>query len=635
MKLKVILLQLVLCSTFMAFGQKKGNVTIIPKSITDSLTTFSPSSVKVEGYLGEKINLVIDKRIKGQDADYLVEPFRHRNENHLWQSEFWGKWIQSAIAAYEYNHDPELLSLIERGINGILSTQSPNGYFGNYSDSAQLKEWDIWGRKYTLLGLLAYHKLTGDKRTLVAAMKLADHLLTQVGTGKKDIVETGNYRGMPSSSILEPMVYLYLATGEKKYLEFSKYIAAQWELPDGPKLISKALAGIPVAERFPHPDVWWSYENGSKAYEMMSCYDGLLELYRITGDPDYLKAVRLAVRDIIDKEINMAGSGSSFECFYGGAKKQTQPSYHTMETCVTMTWMKLCFNLLRLTGDPLYADQIEKSVYNALLASVKDDGSQIEKYSPLEGVRHAGEEQCGMNINCCNANGPRAFMMIPRYAIMKSGKGITVNLYGQVKSEIPLNDRNRVGINIVSDYPLSGKIEFEINPALSESFTVALRIPEWSKANTLIVNGIEEKGVVTGLYKKVTRVWKKGDKVVLNLDMSGRLTRLNGQQAIERGPVVLARDTRFGDGNVYETSVIQEKNGHVELQQSPSKPVGIWMAFTAPLVLGTDLEGEFRNPRQIHVCDFASAGNTWDEKSRYKVWLTQTLNVMNKEYKPY
>ena len=68
---------------------------------------------------------------------------------------------------------------------------------------------------------------------------MADHLLTQVGPGKTDIVKPVIFSGMPSSSILEPMVYLYRKTGDKRYLDFAKYIVEQWETPDGPKLISK------------------------------------------------------------------------------------------------------------------------------------------------------------------------------------------------------------------------------------------------------------------------------------------------------------------------------------------------------------------------------------------------------------
>jgi uncharacterized protein len=616
-------------------SQKSITKTQIINSVNDKIMSFSPSNVKIEGYLGEKMNLVISQRIKSQDVDHLVEPFRHKEETHLWQSEFWGKWIQSAIAAYDYNRDPEMLIIIKKAVSDLISTQMPSGYIGNYSDKAQLRQWDIWGRKYTLLGLLAYYDLTGDKEALKASCKLADHLLTQVGPGKANIVKTGNYRGMPSSSILEPMVYLYRRTGNIKYLDFAKYIVAQWETPEGPKLISSALAVIPVSERFPHPDVWWSYENGQKAYEMMSCYDGLLELYRTTGEPTYLKAVEMAVADIIKSEINIAGSGTAFECFYKGAKYQTEPTYHTMETCVTMTWMKLCFSLLRLTGDPMYADQIEKSTYNALLASVKYDGSQIAKYSPLEGLHHAGEEQCGMHINCCNANGPRAFMMLPKFAVMGSKNEIYVNIYGQNKAVIQINDKNNVDLTQISDYPVSDNIELNINPQKSENFTISFRIPSWSESTIISVNGTKVEGVTAGTYQKISRVWNKGDKVTLQLDLTGRLITLNGQQAIVRGPVVLARDARFADGFIYESAVVKEKSSKVELLPSGKKPANIWMSFTAPLVLGTDLEGDFRNPKQVNFCDFASAGNTWGEDSRYRVWIPQTLNVMKTDYISY
>jgi hypothetical protein len=553
----------------------------------------------------------------------------------MWQTEFWGKWILSAIASYEYNQDPEMLKIIQNAVSGLLATQTSDGYIGNYSPEAQLQHWDIWGRKYTMLGLLAYYDISGDKKALDAAKKLAGHLLTQVGPDHTDIVKTGNYRGMPSSSILEPMVLLYRHTNEKRYLDFAKYIVAQWETADGPKLITKAASGVNVADRFPFPKSWWSWDNGQKAYEMMSCYEGLLELYRITGEATYLKSAELAVQNIINTEINVAGSGTAFECFYHGGQRQTEPTYHTMETCVTFTWIKLCNNLLRLTANPMYADQIEKTVYNALLASMKFDGSQIAKYSPLEGMRHEGEEQCGMHINCCNANGPRAFALLPKLALMTSGNEISVNLYSQSSASVLLNKKNKVTVLQTTTYPESDQIEITVQPEKSGTFTIGLRIPEWSSKTLVLVNGIPADGVRSGSYCKVTREWKSGDKVILKLDLSGRLIVLNGHQSIMRGPVLLARDSRFEDGFVDEAGIVQHKNNLIELVTSTRKPEHIWMSFTAPLVLGTDLEGELRNPQQIHFCDFASAGNTWSSDSRYRVWIRQTLNVMNAAYKPY
>ena len=619
-----VIIFLIILSVSIVKGQ---NFKTVTPEIQDAFYELPANQDQLQGYLGHKIDLCINNRIKAEDGLYLVEPFKHRNETHFWQTEFWGKWITSAIRAYEYNHDPDLLKNIQQAVSGLLATQTPDGYIGNYADNAHLKEWDIWGRKYTLLGLIAYYDLTKDKKTLLAAIHLADHLLSEVGPGKADIVKTGNYRGMPSSSVLEPIMLLYNRTGEQRYLEFAKYIVAQWETPDGPQLISKALAGVDVADRFPKPAVWWGWENGQKAYEMMSCYEGLLELYRVTGEARYLEAVEKTVKNIIDTEINIAGSGSAFECWYHGKENQVYPSYHTMETCVTMTWMKLCDNLLRLTGKSLYGDQIEKSAYNALLASMMPDGSTFAKYSPLEGERGLGEDQCGMHINCCIANGPRAFVMLPSFATMRSGDGIVINLYCQSETEINLPGKNVLHIQQITDYPVSGNVIIKIDPEKEASFTIGLRIPAWSSATSLKVNGNPVSGIETGTYRSVDRVWKKGDQIELTLDMRGRLEKTSHQFALVRGPIVLARDSRFNDGDVDRTGVVAiEQDGYIKLTANPDKPENIWMSFTAPLILGTNLEMN-SGAKSIKFCDYSSAGNVWNDKDRYRVWLNRTLDV--------
>ena len=227
--------------------------------------------------------------------------------------------------------------------------------------------------------------------------------LSQVGPQATAIAMTGNYFGMASCSILEPVVYLYQRTNDKRYLEFANYIAEQLNSPEGPQLLDRA--DNPVARRFPHPEVWWSRENGHKAYEMMSCYEGLLEMYKLTGEKKYLEAVEKTVETIIEQEINIAGSGSAFECWYGGKERQTQPTYHTMETCVTFTWMQLCNRLLQVTHNSQLADKLEQTMYNALMASLRADGGQISKYSPLY--------RCAdVSASCCSR---KAFASAGRY----------------------------------------------------------------------------------------------------------------------------------------------------------------------------------------------------------------------------
>lgn len=597
----------------------------------------SVESVKIGGYVGSRIDDCIEKRVKAQDVEHLVEPFRSREEKSRWQSEFWGKWIQGAIASYRYTRDAELYEIIKQGAEGLMATQTPDGYIGNYAPEYQLQQWDVWGRKYSTLGLLAWYDLSGDKRALKAARGVIDHLMTQVGPQATAIAMTGNYFGMASCSILEPVVYLYQRTNDKRYLEFANYIAEQLNAPEGPQLLDRA--DKPVARRFPHPEVWWSRENGHKAYEMMSCYEGLLEMYKLTGEKKYLDAVEKTVDTIIEQEINIAGSGSAFECWYGGKERQTQPTYHTMETCVTFTWMQLCNRLLQVTHNPQLADKLEQTMYNALMASLRADGGQISKYSPLEGMRSPGESQCEMNINCCNANGPRAFALIPQamYHLQsqESGDIVYVNLYAPSETTLALSGKKapKVTFTQKTDYPVGGRIEIEVTPEKAATFMLSLRIPMWSALDRVkaTVNGEELKVDAYG-WLPITREWKAGDKITLELDMRGRVVEQNNYQAIVRGPVTLARDSRFGDGFVDETSVIEHKDGYVELT-----PVGsdfAWMAFTAPMKLGTDLEGS-GEAKQIHLCDFGSAGNTWERSVRYRVWLPKTLNVMRSPYVPY
>jgi hypothetical protein len=630
-KIKFFLIVIILISV----SYRLISQTEIPNTVPDKLSSVPLSSSKIEGFLGGKIDLCINQRIKALDFDQFVEPFRHREETRLWQGEFFGKLMLAAIESYKYNHDPDMLVKISKAVKDLIATQTSEGYIGNYAEKSRLEQWDVWCRKYTILALLSYYDLTGDKPSLRSASLLADYTISQIGPGKKDIVKTGNYRGMPSSSILEPIVLLYKRTRNSKYLDFAKYIVNQWETTDGPQLISKALNGVPVSERFPQPKTWWSWENGQKAYEMMSCYNGLLELYRITGDQSYLKSVEASVKNIIETEINISGSGSAFECWYKGGIHQTEPTYHMMETCVTFTWMQLCNNLLRITGKSLYADQVEKSGFNALLASMKYDGSEIEKYSPLEGTRSEGEKQCGMNINCCNANGPRGFMLIPAFSVMSGQNEVFINLYCQSRTIILVNPKNKVQIEQKTEYPSTDKIEFTISPEKQENFAVSLRIPAWSQNNTISINGVEVSGITPGSYYTITRIWNKGDKVSLKLDLRANLVNLNGFQAITRGPVVLARDTRFADGDVDEAAVISNSKNFVDLKASEKKPENVWMSFTAPMILGTNLEGSDRNPKAIHMCDFASAGNTWGDDSRYRVWIKKTLNVMNMNYVNY
>ncbi len=611
-----------------SYAQVSNTSRIIIKPVVENV--FSPASFKFSGYLGDKLEAVIQNNIKAADVEALVDVFRHRNETSLWQTEFWGKWMLSAAKAYQYSKDAALFAVMKKSSDEIMATQSADGYIGNYAPGKHLGNWDIWGRKYVLLGLIYYYDITGDTSVIRSAKRLLDFTLTQVGPGKTNIVKTGAFRGMPSSSILEPVVLLYQRTGEQRYLVFAKYIVAQWETPEGPQLISKALAGVPVSQRFGNTLTnWWSWENSRKAYEMMSCYDGLLKLYQVTGDKNYLTATIAAVKNIKQDEINIVGSGAAFECWYGGAQKQVYPTQHTMETCVTITWMKLCYELYRLTGDITLVENIETSAYNNLLGSLQPDGSRFSKYSGLQGYRDVDEFQCRMKINCCMANGPRGLMLLQDLAVMQQQNNVYINMYNAGDAAVTLRDNNIMRLQCETVYPEDGDITIHVNPTNAVSTNIFLRIPSWSSNTTVDINGVAVTETFTpGTYLQLTREWKMGDVIHIKFDMRGRMiTVKNGYEqykAIVRGPIVLARDSRFGNYNMgAELTNDGKVSAYVQLE--PIKLPGAWMAFNYSFTTGT---GENPVTLEVPLIDFSSAGNTWKAANRYRVWVPVSLDVM-------
>jgi len=585
---------------------------VLAPKIDDLLEPLPPGSVQLGGVLGEAIDRCLEGRIRHQDPEPLIQPFRDRRDTTEWRSEFWGKWFTSAVLGYGCAPDPELKALLDRAASELIATQSADGYIGSYPDGGRRQRWDIWGRKYTLLGLLAWHEQTGDAALLDAACRQADLLIKEVGPGGASPFENDMWHGLASSSVLEPMVLLYRRTGRPEYLAFCEWLVEQWATPAGPDLVGKAFAGTPVFAMFAGPkEVVRGYGDAgrSKAYEMMSCYEGLLELYRTTGRAEYAQAVRAVYGNIKESEITVIGSGSDWERWCGGAGRQTEPWHKGMETCVTVTWLKFAAQALRQTGQSSYADDIELSAYNALLGAQGTDGRWWCHHTPLAGVKEKAPTQCGMEQNCCVANGPRGLLLLPQLAVMRSGSGLAVNLYGPLTADAEL-PTGRVRLTVTGDYPRSETVRILVAPERPAEFDLSLRIPAWSAQTRLRVNDREQPAEASS-YVTASRLWQPGDVVELSFDLTPRVVNPPGGSdhiAILRGPVVLARDARLRDADVDAPVAFA---GYSPRLIPVSPPAGVAQAYEL-----TTADGQ-----TTKLCDFASAGNTWSAESRYRVWL--------------
>jgi DUF1680 family protein len=629
---------------------------IIGAVVLVSLSSYSHAEigdVRLKGRLGDCLDMMIRNHVISTDVDYITAPFFEKTEcRGWWQTEFWGKYMHSAVPYLTYTESEKLKESIDRGIKRIISTQEPSGYIGNYPEENRCGNgWDVWGMKYTMLGLLHYYDREEGigkreegkgkreegkgKMALEVCRKLCDYVIAEIGPqGKRgcELWQTGNWSGYASSSILEPVVWLYKRTKDKKYLDFATYIVKGMTEPEsGPRLLDLALKGISVADRNGHgnkPDTHGGYvskHNRWKAYEMMSCYQGFLEYYEVTGRKELFDAAIKTGEDIIREEINLAGGCACSEAWFHGAKKQHLPYERLQETCVTTTWMRFCQKLLNMTGDPKWADQIERTFYNAYLAAMKADGSEFAGYTPLSGNRWHGQHHCYMHTDCCTANGPRGFLCFLNEFFRVKNDVAIFNFYSSALVKGSLKNGKSVAFDMYSLYPRSNMARIVSHTEKAGVVPLKLRIPSWS-ANTVVkLNGNKLSDVKAGSYFTLEHEWKYGDIVEIYFDMPVVAHRFAQNVAFTRGPVLLARDSRFADGDM--TEPIRRnfiRDGQVISSFAPVRTPSddIWMAFSAVLPIGTHhANPEASLPTTVFFCDYASAGNTWTRDNYYRTWF--------------
>ena len=588
----------------------------------------SDINLKLKGPVGKALDRMIENHLAATDVDYLSAPFAAHNErNGLWRTEFWGKFMHAAEPLQRYSGDKRLREIIDRGVASLLSCQEKSGYIGNYPDELRCgKGWDIWGMKYTLMGLIHNYDGTGNAKSLEAAKRLLDYVIKEVGPdGRRGraLAQTGHCAGLPSLSILEPVVWLYNRTKESRYLDFAGYVVKQMDDSKvGPQLIT--LRDCPVWRRNdPSKDAvtWNEQSNRLKAYEMMSCYQGLIEYYEVTGRKDCLEAAVKSAESIVEDEINLAGGACSSEHWFHGATKQHLQFVHLQETCVTITWMRLLEKLALVTGDPRWGDELERTFYNAYLGAMKSDGGEFAGYTPLSGYRFHGQHHCRMHTDCCNANGPRGFLSFLRAAVRTAAGEVILDQYASCIVRAKLPDGRAIGFDVYALYPFEDW--FDITTRNAGDYKLTLRIPQWCKKPRIVLNGADVEGVTNG-YFSLARTWRTGDSLRVYLPMPVIAHVVDHHVAFTRGPVLLARDSRYGAGDLGEVIRDDIRDGQVMegglFVRSPSD--AFRMTVTLPLGLGAHSENpEGLHSTQVKFCDYWSAGGEWRPENYYRTWF--------------
>jgi DUF1680 family protein len=576
--------------------------------VADRFTPLMPDQITLQGgMLGDRYDANEKHRMLTIDENDLLDAFERRNVFHQdWQGEHIGKYLHAATQVWASTKDPALKVKIDRLAARLMRTQEPDGYLGTYKPEARWRSWDVWVHKYDLIGLLTYYQYTGSKEALQACRRIGDLLLKTFGAGpgQRDLNKSGEQAGMAPDSVLEAIVLLYRATDDPRYLQFAQYIVANYDAPGGPAILA-SLEKYGSVRRVAN----------AKAYEMTSNFNGLLELYRATGDRRLLKDMETAWNDIVQNRLYLTGSASSFELYQDDFHLPNGSKANICETCVTVTWEQMNLELLRLTGEAKYAAQAERSIYNHLLGAQKPTGDDWAYYTPLEGIK-----PYDAGTTCCHSSGPRGIALIPSIAWMISDDGgLVVNLYNAATARVTLPKAGRVTVTEQTDYPLDGFVTFKISPERNGTrFPLRLRVPESATVSALAVNGKTSPTAAQGGYVTIDRTWKKGDTVQMTLALQKRFLKGDHENqdhaALQYGPLVLTLDTALNRGltRLNRAELAVDSAGRLERAPTFDRRPGITPAFWIPGKIGGQATTLVLTP-------YAFAGQ--DHKSRFAVWI--------------
>ena len=609
MKNKPILLVLLWLSSLTGIAQALTPVPEkIPCVIPDRQAFQTPDAVQLDGWLGSRIWASESNRLAQLDPDRLLEGYRHRPGRQAWDGEHVGKWLHAATLAWVFSGDPELRRKLDLVAAELVKCQLPDGYLGTYVAKDYWTSWDVWAHKYNLLGLITYMRYTGNLAPLPACRRMGDLLCETFGDtpAKRDIIVAGEHNGLAPTSVLEPMALLYRLTGEPRYLDFCHYILRAWEQPNGPKIVSTLLSQQGVTK-----------VGDAKAYEMLSCLNGALELYRTTGETNLLTASLDAWQDIVAHRLYVTGAASYCEVFHDDFDLPN--NNNVGETCVTVTWLQFNAQLLRLTGEARFAEQLEHVVLNQLFGAQQPDGKAWGYYVQMEGKK---PYSAALDGHCCLSSGPRGIALIPTFAFTTDADGAVVNLFETGSAQLHLRDGTPLTLKLATQFPASGEVTIRVEPDQPREFSLKLRIPAW--CNTYSLHPNYPKKIGRDGYLVVHRQWKSGDTVELKLKLEPRVLvgdHLNeGKVAVLYGPLVLAADEALlaNDGQPSLNALALAKPGAAPFIVTPENAPPdrrTWPGAQCFRVASVTPNNTVSTARLV---PFADAGITG---ARYKVWL--------------
>lgn len=459
----------------------------------------------------------------------------------------------------------ELHERYERIVARIARVQEPDGYlntmFGRPGQQPRYSDLE-WGHELYCFGHLlqaavARARTAGDDLLVEVARRAADHVC--------DVFGEGGIESVCGHAEIEPaLVEFGRLTGEERYIEQARLFIERRG--------TQVLEDIEFGRQYFQDDVTVREADVFRGHAVRATYlaAGAIDLAVEDDDALLLSSVEQQMRRTLARRTYITGGmGSHHEGESFGADFELPSERAYSETCAGIGSVMANQRLLLATGDPFFADQVERALFNVVATSPAEDGGSFFYTNTLHrsapGVVAAPDEVSPraaaslrapwFAVSCCPTNVARTVASLGAYVAMTDGDGLFLAQFasGEVAVE---TESGTVRLQVSTQYPHDGRIRVEVVEAPAPGVELALRVPGWALSGAELSVGHDSRAVSPG-WAATSRRIVSGDVVILSLPMGVRVRRadervdaLRGQVAFERGPLVLclerSADEAFG-----------------------------------------------------------------------------------------